>query len=63
VREGFEVIQACNPPDTYFLLGLIYRLFGKTFVYDHHDLSPEMFQAKFPGAIAGSTACCWRWSE
>ena len=47
VREGFDVIQACNPPDTYFLLGLIYRLFGKVFVYDHHDLSPEMFQAKF----------------
>jgi len=46
-REGFDVIQACNPPDTYFLLGRIYKLFGKKFVYDHHDLCPEMFQAKF----------------
>lgn len=48
-REGFDVIQACNPPDTYWLLGLIYKLFGKTFIFDHHDLSPEMFDAKYHG--------------
>jgi glycosyltransferase involved in cell wall biosynthesis len=46
-REGFDVIQACNPPDTYFLLGLLYKALGKKFVFDHHDLSPEMFVAKF----------------
>lgn len=46
-REGFDVIQACNPPDTYFLLGLFYKLFGKEFVFDHHDLSPEMMMAKY----------------
>ncbi len=46
-REGFDVIQACNPPDTYFLLGALYKLFGKMFVFDHHDLSPEMFMAKY----------------
>ena len=46
-REGFDVIQACNPPDTYFLLGLIYKLFGKEYIFDHHDLSPEMFMAKY----------------
>jgi glycosyltransferase involved in cell wall biosynthesis len=49
-REGFDVIHACNPPDTYFLLGLIYKLFGKTFLFDHHDLSPEMFSAKYEKA-------------
>lgn len=48
-REGFDVIQACNPPDTYFLLAMIYKLFGKKFIFDHHDLSPEMFSAKFAG--------------
>ncbi len=48
-REGFDVIQACNPPDTYWLLGLFYRFFGKRFVFDHHDLSPEMFDAKYGG--------------
>ncbi len=46
-REGFDIIQACNPPDTYFLLARFYKLFGKKFVFDHHDLSPEMFQAKY----------------
>ncbi len=48
-REGFDVIQACNPPDTYWALGLIYRFMGKKFVFDHHDLSPEMFDAKYGG--------------
>jgi glycosyltransferase involved in cell wall biosynthesis len=46
-REGFDVIHACNPPDTYFLLGLIYKFLGKKFVFDHHDMAPEMFTAKF----------------
>ncbi|MDZ7723110.1 MAG: glycosyltransferase family 4 protein [candidate division KSB1 bacterium] len=46
-NEGFDVIQACNPPDTFFLLAAIYKLFGKKFIFDHHDLSPEMFAAKF----------------
>ncbi|HNW60092.1 MAG TPA: glycosyltransferase family 4 protein [bacterium] len=49
LHEGFEVLQACNPPDTYFLLGWIYRLFGKEYVFDHHDLAPEMYSAKFNG--------------
>lgn len=47
VREGFDVIQSCNPPDTCFLFASIYRMFGKQFVFDHHDLSPEMFLAKY----------------
>lgn len=44
---GFDVIHACNPPDTYWLLALFWRAFGKRFLFDHHDLSPEMFVAKF----------------
>ncbi len=47
-REGIDVIHACNPPDTYFALAALYKLAGKKFVFDHHDLSPEMFRAKFP---------------
>ena len=46
LTRGFDVIQACNPPETYFLLAWFYKLFGKRFVFDHHDLSPEMFVAK-----------------
>ncbi len=47
LREGFDVIHACNPPDTFFLLGMIYKLFGKRFVYDQHDLCPEVYLARF----------------
>ena len=44
---GFDVIHACNPPETYWLLARFWRLFGKRFLFDHHDLSPEMYAAKF----------------
>jgi glycosyltransferase involved in cell wall biosynthesis len=46
-NEGFNVIQACNPPDTYFAIAWIYKLLGKRFVYDQHDLAPETYQARF----------------
>ena len=47
-RGGFDVIHACNPPDLIFLIGAFYKyLFGKKFVFDHHDLNPELFEAKF----------------
>ena len=45
--EGFDVLQACNPPDTYWLLGLLWRLRGKRFVYDQHDLNPEVYVDRF----------------
>ena len=47
VREGFDVLHVANPPDLFFLIGAPLRLFGKRFVYDQHDLSPEMFESKF----------------
>lgn len=49
-REGFDVIHACNPPDTFFLLGAFYKLGGKKFVFDQHDLCPEVYQARFGSA-------------
>lgn len=45
--RGFDVIQACNPPDLIFLVAAPYKLFGKKFVFDHHDLNPELYEAKF----------------
>lgn len=48
-RHGFDVIHTANPPDIFFMIGLFYRLFGKKFVFDQHDLSPEVFQVKFNG--------------
>lgn len=47
VREGFDVIHAHNPPDTMFVIAAVYKLLGKKFVFDHHDLSPEMYYARF----------------
>ncbi len=47
VRRGFDVIHACNPPDLFFLIGGFFKLFGKKFVFDHHDLNPELYEAKF----------------
>jgi len=46
-REGFDVIHAHNPPDTIFLWALFYKMIGKKFVFDHHDLSPEMYLARY----------------
>lgn len=46
-RRGFDVIQACNPPDLIFLVAAPFKLLGKRFVFDHHDVCPELFVAKF----------------
>lgn len=45
--RGFDVIHACNPPDLFFLIGGFFKLLGKKFLFDHHDISPELYEAKF----------------
>ena len=45
--RGFDLLHACNPPDTFWLLGRFWKLFGRRYVFDHHDLCPEMFAVKF----------------
>jgi len=46
-QRGFDVIHACNPPDNIFVVGLFFKLFGKKFLFDHHDINPELYEAKF----------------
>jgi len=47
-RKGrFAVIQACNPPDIFWPIALAFRLERTKFVFDHHDLCPELFQSRF----------------
>jgi glycosyltransferase involved in cell wall biosynthesis len=46
-RDPFDVLQACNPPDTYWALARLYRRRGVRFVYDQHDLNPEVFRSRF----------------
>jgi glycosyltransferase involved in cell wall biosynthesis len=50
-QQGFDVIHAANPPDLFFAIGLLYRLLGKKYIFDQHDLAPEVFQVKFQGRM------------
>ncbi|HEX3959305.1 MAG TPA: glycosyltransferase family 4 protein [Trebonia sp.] len=49
-RKGkFAVLQACNPPDIFWPIAMALRAADRTkFVFDHHDLCPELFQSRFP---------------
>jgi glycosyltransferase involved in cell wall biosynthesis len=47
LRHGFDVIQGCNPPDDIFLVALPFKLFGVRFIFDHHDVNPELYLAKY----------------
>src|SRR5262245_7047815 len=60
--RGFDVLHVCNPPETYWPLARFWKLFGKRFLFDHHDLSPEMYQAKF-GATGGRALAGLRYLE
>lgn len=46
-RSHFSFIQACNPPDTYWLLARLWKIRGVLFVFDQHDLNPELFLSRF----------------
>jgi glycosyltransferase involved in cell wall biosynthesis len=55
-RHGFDTIQACNPPDLIFLVAWPFkRLAGTRFIFDHHDINPELYEAKF-----GRRGVFWR---
>jgi glycosyltransferase involved in cell wall biosynthesis len=45
--RGFDAIHACNPPDLFFLIGGFFKLLGRKFLFDHHDIGPELYEAKF----------------
>jgi glycosyltransferase involved in cell wall biosynthesis len=69
--EGFDVVHAHCPPDCFVFVAAFYKLFGKRFVYDHHDLSPEMYQARFGGngnrsvyhALLALERLCCQWAD
>ncbi|MBG6212022.1 glycosyltransferase involved in cell wall biosynthesis [Labrenzia sp. EL_126] len=46
-KRGFDTIQGCNPPDLIFVVAAPFKLFGKRFLFDHHDINPELYEAKF----------------
>ena len=47
LRRGFDVIQGCNPPDNIFMVALPFKLFGVKYIFDHHDLNPELYVSKY----------------
>ncbi|NOT33781.1 MAG: glycosyltransferase family 4 protein [Candidatus Eisenbacteria bacterium] len=53
-RGGFDVIHAANPPDTFWAIALLFKPFGVRYVFDHHDLCPELYVARFGAERAGS---------
>ncbi len=55
-RGGFDVVHACNPPDTFFLLGAIFKPFGKKYVFAQHDLCPELWLSRFGAEVAPTSA-------
>jgi len=50
VRRGFDVMHAHNPPDTLFLAAVPFKLLGKKFVFDQHDLCPELYRSRYRAA-------------
>jgi glycosyltransferase involved in cell wall biosynthesis len=45
--RGFDILHICNPPEIYWPIAWLWRAFGKVFIWDHRDLSPELAAAKF----------------
>ena len=61
-EHGFDVFHACNPPDLIFLVALWFKIFHRThFLFDHHDLTPELYESKFHQR--GFFYHCMRWAE
>lgn len=62
-RKGIDVIHAANPPDVLVCVAAFYKVFGVRFVFDHHDLSPEMYVANFGGDSMSVTYRALVWFE
>ena len=63
MRGRFAVIQACNPPDIFWPLAMAFKAVERTkFVFDHHDLCPELFESRFAAATRCRTRGCGSWS-
>ncbi len=47
LKRRFDVIHGCNPPDLIFLVAAPFKLLGVRYIFDHHDINPELYEAKF----------------
>ncbi len=46
-ERPFDVVHACNPPDFLLFAAWPGRRKGARFIFDHHDLTPELFLSRF----------------
>ncbi|WCO01651.1 glycosyltransferase family 4 protein [Psychroserpens ponticola] len=46
-KKRFHVIHGCNPPDLIFITSLFFKPFGVKYIFDHHDINPELYISKF----------------
>jgi glycosyltransferase involved in cell wall biosynthesis len=46
-RRRFDVIQGCNPPDNIFLVAMPFKLLGVKYIFDQHDVNPELYLSKY----------------
>lgn len=44
---GFDCIHGCNPPDDIWMVARMFKSKGVDYIFDHHDICPELFEAKF----------------
>lgn len=54
-ERGVDILHGCNPPDLIFLVAWVMRLFGVRYLFDHHDICPELYEVKF-----GKRGVLWR---
>lgn len=47
LRKPFQIIHSANPPDHVFLVAILFKILGAKYIFDHHDISPENYVAKF----------------
>ena len=59
---GFDVIHGCNPPDDIYMVAKHFKKYGVKYVFDHHDICPELFEAKF-GKTSGLLYKSQLWLE
>lgn len=62
IREGFDIIHTANPPDLIVPVTSVYKLTGKSVIYDQHDLCVELYEAKF-GRASGWLRRILLWME
>jgi glycosyltransferase involved in cell wall biosynthesis len=61
-RHGFDTVHGCNPPDLIFLVAWQFRLFGVPYIFDHHDINPELYEAKYEKrGFFWRLMCCFEW--